>query len=85
MSSPIPTDLTSGLPSGRAVNMTAEILPCCRVTTGSETLFKDILADENLLSDVMDELKEVLPEDLYSQIEDMVESGNGLPLGQLAN
>ncbi len=83
MSSPIPTSLVPGMSSGRATTTTADSLPCCRVTTDSGKLFKDILADEDLLSDVMDELKEILPEDVYAQIEEMVNSGNGLPLAAI--
>jgi flagellar hook-length control protein FliK len=48
-----------------------------------ETLFRDILADESLLSEVMAKLKEALPEEVFAQIEEMVEIGNELPLAAI--
>ncbi len=53
------------------------------VNTSPEALFKDVLADEKLVSEVMSRLKELLPEDIFAQIEEMVESGNGLPIAAI--
>ncbi len=80
MSSPIPLDFSLDLQLSSQT--TAVAAPDC-ATGDVKKLFKDILADENLLSDVMARLKEALPEELYSQIEQMVESGNGLPLAAI--
>ncbi len=80
MSSPIPMDFSSDLlPSSQP----RAVVSCECANGASDKLFKDILADENLVSDIMAELKATLPEDLYAQIEQMVESGNGLPLAAI--
>ena len=80
MSSPIPLDISLELPTS---SQTTIATPCDCLTSGNEKLFKDILADENLLNKIMEKLKEVLPEEIYAQIEEMVESGNGLPLAAI--
>ncbi len=59
------------------------ITPSDCATGCSDKLFQHILADENLVSDIMAQLKEALPDELYAQIEEMVQSGNGLPLAAI--
>jgi flagellar hook-length control protein FliK len=80
MSTPIPIDFNLDL---QLSPQTSAAAPCDCVTSGNEKLFKDILADENLLNKVMEKLKELLPEEVYAQFEEMVESGNGLPLAAI--
>lgn len=80
MSATIPIELNLDLiPSSK----TAASAPCGCVESSPETLFRDVLADENLLTEVMAKLKEVLPEEVYAQIEEMVEAGNELPLAAI--
>lgn len=83
MGNPIPTDFGTSLPFLQTTDITGRSIQGCCVTDCVEMNFRDILTDEQLLSDVMRRLKEILPEDLYTQVEDMVESGNGLPLAAM--
>ncbi len=80
MSAPIPIEFNLDM---RLTPQKVAVVPFDGPNAGSETLFKDIMADENLLSDVMAKLKQALPEEVYSQIEEMVESGNELPLAAI--
>lgn len=80
MSTPIQIDSTADLlPSANSTS----VVPCDCANGSSDKLFKEILADEHLLPEVMAKLKEALPEEIYSQIEEMLESGNGLPLAAI--
>ncbi len=83
MSTPSPIAVNVNLQSAQAVNTTVENISCGPAEGCVGGGFKDILANENLLSEMLSELKEVLPEDLFSKIEEMVESGNGLPLAAI--
>jgi flagellar hook-length control protein FliK len=82
MSNPIPIELSLDLLPTSQASASAGV-SCEYIEPGTEKLFKDILADENLLSDLMAKLKEALPEELYTQIEEAVDSGNGLPLAAI--
>jgi len=80
MSTPIQIDSSVDiLPSANSTT----VAPCDCTNGSSDKLFKEILADEHLLPEVMAKLKEALPEEIYSQIEEMLESGNGLPLAAI--
>lgn len=80
MSTPIQIDSSAELlPSGS----TTAVAPCDCTNPSAGKHFKDVLADEHLLPEVMAKLKEALPEDIYAQIEEMMESGNGLPLAAI--
>ncbi len=80
MNTPISIDSSLELlTSGRATTVAA--CDCTNPSVGRH--FKEILADENLLPEVMAKLKEALPEEIYAQIEEMVDSGNVLPLAAI--
>lgn len=80
MNTPIPIEFNLDL---RLPAQTIATAPCDCVNPAPEAIFKDILADEHLLQEVMSKLKDILPEDVYAQIEEMVESGNELPLAAI--
>lgn len=80
MSATIPIEINLDL---QLSPQTTAITQCGCAGSSPETLFRDILADENLLTEIMAELKEALPEEVYTQIEAMVEAGNELPLAAI--
>jgi len=83
MSTPLPATLGSELQLTQVSNPATEppVCTCDETTTGA--LFKDILADEHLLSDVISNLKKLLSEEEFSKIEELLESGNDLPIAAI--
>jgi flagellar hook-length control protein FliK len=79
MSTPIPTGSSVGLQSNQTSNPISETLHCDCIKGSPDAAlvtFKDILADENLISTVLDDLKEILSGEDFVQLKDLIESGN---------
>lgn len=88
MSAPISAGSTVGLQSSPTTNPIVDTVKSEGVAVGSEAIlstFRDILADETMLSKVMDELKGVLPAEEFAKLEDAIESGNTLPLAAIVS
>lgn len=83
MSTPIPAGSNVGLQSSQT---SAEILKCDCIQDSPEAIllsFKDILSDETMLSKLLEDLKDLLPAEELSKLEDLVESGNDLPFAAI--
>ncbi len=83
MSTPLPTGISADFQPTQASNPAVETAPGICAEGCSDTVFKDILADEHLLTEVVANLKQLLSEEEFARIEEMLESGNGLPLAAI--
>jgi flagellar hook-length control protein FliK len=83
MSTPLPTTAVADFQLTSASRPAAEppVCSCDEATTGAD--FKDLMADESLLAGVVTKLKQLLPEDEFAKITEMLESGNELPLAAI--
>ncbi len=83
MSTPLPTGISADLQSTQASGPVAEIPLCSCAEGGSDKVFKDVLADENLLTEVISNLEKILSGEEFARIEEMLESGSDLPLAAI--
>ncbi|MCP3669110.1 MAG: hypothetical protein GY814_01470 [Gammaproteobacteria bacterium] len=83
MSTPLPTGISVDLQPTQTLNPAVEIASGICAEGCSDAVFKDVLADEHLLTEVVANLKQLLSEEEFARIEEMLESGNGLPLAAI--
>ncbi len=83
MSTPLPTGIIADFQSTQTSNPVVGTAPDICAEACSEAVFKDILADEHLLTEVVANLKKLLSGEEFARIEEMLESGNGLPLAAI--
>ncbi len=86
MSAPIPSSLSVAPQASQSGNPLAEFIRGDGVEGTPEVVllsFKEILADETMLTKFLDDLKDVLPTEELAKLEDLAESGNDLPLAAI--
>jgi len=83
MSTPLPVALSADLQIAQASNPASEKPVCTCADPTINKVFKDILADENLLSETIGNLKQLLSGDEFAKLEEILESGKDLPIAAM--